>query len=187
MKNYILFIVAILFMGNAQAQSEKYGRTLNLGVGIGYYGYLGQTRPVIALNYEFDVAKNFTLAPFASIFTYRSNYYWGNPNKPNNDPSYRKYSYRATTIPIGVKATYYFDDILNANNKWDFYLAGSVGFAYRKVVWENDYSGSRTAYTDASPLYLDIHIGTEYHLNKDAGLFLDLSSGVSTFGLALHL
>jgi len=35
-------------------------------------------------------------------------------------------------------------------------------------------------------LFLNIHIGAEYHINKKVGVFLDLSSGVSTIGLAIH-
>jgi hypothetical protein len=35
-------------------------------------------------------------------------------------------------------------------------------------------------------LFLDLHLGAEYHLNNRVGLFLDLSTGVSTIGLAIH-
>ena len=190
----IAFLTLFALNSNAQDKSvsdksatEKYGNTLNLGVGLGYYGYVGHTLPVVTFNYEFDVAKNFTLAPFAGIYSYQNYYYWGNPNKPNWDPSYRQYSYRETAVPIGVKGTYYFDRLLHANSKWDFYAAGSLGFVFRSVSWENGYYGDHNAYQSTSPLYLDAHIGTEYHLNQKAGLFLDLSTGVSTFGLALHL
>lgn len=162
---------------------EKYGKTLNLGVGIGYYGYLGHTVPMGTMNFEFDVARHFTLAPFVGIYSYRRTYYWGNPNK--NEP-YRHYSYRETAVPVGVKGTYYFDKLFRANAKWDFYAAGSIGFIFRSVTWENGYYGDRYAYSNASPLYLDAHIGAEYHMTQKAGIFLDLSTGVSTFGFAFH-
>lgn len=173
---------------NAQDKpsSEKYGKTLNLGAGIGYYGYVGRTIPVVMLNFEFDVAKNFTLAPFIGIHSYRNYYYWGHPDKPKWDPSYRQYSYRETAVPVGLKATYYFDQLLNANSKWDFYAAASIGFVFRSVTWDNEYYGDRYVYQNASPLYLQIHVGTEYHMTDKLGLFLDLSSGVSSFGLAVH-
>jgi hypothetical protein len=161
---------------------ERYGHSLNLGAGIGYYGYSGLTLPVVHINYEFDVAKNFTLAPFITYYSYHSNYYWGNKNYP-----YRDYSYTRTAIPIGVKGTYYFDQLLNANSKWDFYLGASLGFVIRKTVWEDGYYGETNVQRGASGLYLDGHIGTEYHLNRKFGLFLDLSSAISTFGLAIHL
>jgi hypothetical protein len=162
--------------------TEKYGNTLNLGAGIGYYGYVGHSVPVIHVNYEFDVAKNLTLAPFITYYSYQNYYYWGNPHYP-----YRNYWYRQTVIPIGVKGTYYFDQLLRAGSRWDFYLAGSIGFAFRSTTWENGYYGETVVQNSStSGLYLDAHIGAEYHLNAKAGLFLDLSTGISTFGLALH-
>ena len=184
----IIFLTALAINSHAQDQPtpEKYGTTLNIGAGIGYYGYIGHTLPVGTLNYEFDIARNFTLAPFVGIYSYRNYYYWGNPNKPDGDPSYRQYYYRETVVPVGVKGAYYFDQLFRATPKWDFYAAGSIGFVFRSVVWESGYYGDKYVYQSASPLYLNAHIGAEYHLNQKTGLFLDLSTGVSTFGLAVH-
>lgn len=180
-----ILLLSIILSSSMIAQEtsviEKHGNTLNAGIGIGYYGYIGSTIPVVHADFEFDIAKNFTLAPFITYYSYQRNYYWGNHNYPD-----RYYSYRRTVIPIGVKGTYYFDQLLKANAKWDFYLAGSLGFAYRKTVWESGYYGETAIQNSASGLYLDGHIGAEYHLSKRAGLFLDLSSGISTLGLALH-
>jgi hypothetical protein len=179
----ILLLIILGFNIKAQDKTapEKYGKTLNMGAGIGYYGYLGQTAPVGTINFEFDIAKNFTLAPFIGFYSYQRNYYWGDKNSP-----YRSYSYRTVVVPVGVKGTYYFDQLFHANPKWDFYAAASVGFAFRNTVWENGYYGDRNVYQTASPLYLDAHIGAEFHMTQKAGLFLDLSTGVSTFGLAIH-
>ena len=65
-------------------------------------------------------------------------------------------------------------------------MAGSLGFSIVKTSWDSGYYGDRNYYGDANPLFLDIHAGAEYHLNNNLGLFLDLSSGVSTIGLAIH-
>ncbi len=182
LKKSILFLSILPFGAFAQ---EKYGNTLNLGLGIGgrygYYGYASRSLPVLHLNYEFDVAKNFTLAPFISFSSFTNDYYWGNNNNP-----YRNYTYRETIIPIGLKGSYYFDDLLKANKKWDFYLAGSLGFAIINQSWDNGFNGDKNYYRGGSPLFLDLHIGTEYHFNSKLGAFLDLSSGVSTIGLAIH-
>jgi len=155
--------------------SESHGHTLNLGVGVGgyggYYGYYGRSLPVFSINYEFDVANNFTLAPFATFVTYHD--YWDG------------YGYRETIIPLGVKGTYYFDDILGASSAWDFYLAGSLGFSIVKTRWDDGYVGNND-YRTADPLFLDLHIGAEYHLSNKVGLFLDLSTGVSTLGLSFR-
>jgi len=151
---------------------EQYGRTLNLSVGVGgysgFFGYVGHSMPVLLINYELNVAKNFTLAPFVSFYSYRNKHY------------------RETVVPIGVKGTYYFDQLLRVNPKWDFYLAGSLGFAMANSTWDNDYVGDRNYSHRAKPLYLDIHAGAEYHINRRIGAFLDLSSSVSSIGIALH-
>ena len=184
----LFFLTALCFTGQAQSSSsgEQYGKTLNLGLGLGYsghYGYADRSSPVFHVNYEFDVSRNFTLAPFISFSSYSNSYYWGDHNK--NYP-YKNYTYHETIIPIGGKATYYFDDLLKANSKWDFYLAGSLGFAIITSSWDSDYYGDRDHYHHGSPIFLDLHIGAEYHFNKRLGMFLDLSSGVSTIGLAIH-
>jgi hypothetical protein len=175
-KIFILILFLSALGSNVSAQrnvnnSEKFGRTLNLGLGVGgyagYYGYIAHSIPVFNINYEFDVANNFTLAPFVTFFTYHQDYY------------------HETVIPLGVKGTYYFDQILGANPDWDFYLAGSLGFSIVKTSWDNGYYQDNT-YHAANPVFLDLHIGAEYHLSDKVGLFLDLSTGVSTLGLAFH-
>lgn len=185
-KILILFVllfalISLKSIARVNGSSETYAHTLNLGLGIGYYGYVGHSLPVFHINYELNAGKNFTLAPFLTFYSYSNDYYWGNPHYP-----YRYYSYRETVIPIGVKGTYYFDEILNAGSKWDFYLAASLGFAIRSVTWDSDYYGDKYAYHSSSGLYVDLHIGTEYHFNDRLGMFLDLSTGVSTIGLAIH-
>ncbi|MBC7553488.1 MAG: hypothetical protein H7257_05875 [Taibaiella sp.] len=159
---------------------EKYGKTLNLGIGVGYFNYIGRPVPFFSANYEFDVARQFTLAPFVGFASYRSNNYWKN-NGQNN-----RYYYHESVVPLGVKGTYYFDRILGANANWDFYLAASAGIAIHNVTWDDGYYGDKDVYRGRSPLYLDLHIGTEYHFAKRAGIFADLSTGVSTVGLAIH-
>ncbi|MDR3681031.1 MAG: hypothetical protein P4L41_13785 [Flavipsychrobacter sp.] len=183
---FMVLPLAFMFLQtNMQAQSiiqkqsapESFGNTLNLGVGPGYFGYLGVPAPFFFANYEFDVLRNFTLAPFIGITSYRSDAYYYH----NND-----YYYRETVIPIGVKGTYYFDELLGANPNWDFYAAASLGFAIDNVRWDDSYTGDRGVAHTANPLYLDVHIGAEYHVSHKVGLFLDLSTGVSTFGVAFH-
>jgi len=182
-----LILLTILFVGiffNGHAQ-EKFGSSLNLGLGVGgysgYYRYTGHTVPVLSVNYEFATARNFTLAPFVSIYTFSDQYYWGNANYPD-----QYYDYSETVIPIGIKGTYYFDEILGAGSPWDFYLGASLGFALVHARWEDGYNGDKNYYHSGNGLFLDLHIGTEYHISNNLGLFLDLSSGVTTIGVAIH-
>lgn len=183
--SFIMTLVTSKIFAQDKAPSSSYGNTLNLGVGVGgyygYYGYIGNTLPVFNLNYEFDVARNFTLAPFISFYSFNRKYYWG-----DKDHDYRYYNYRQTVIPVGLKGTYYFDQLLGAGSKWDFYLAGSLGFAIVRSNWDSDYYGDKKYYRTPNALLLDLHIGAEYHVSKKVGLFLDLSTGVSTFGIAIH-
>ena len=88
---------------------------------------------------------------------------------------------------MGIKISYYFDDLVRAGTKWDFYSAGSLGFVYRRTVWEPAYNGKNRIDPGMGPLYLDLHIGAEYHINKFTGVVLDLSTGVSSVALAIHL
>lgn len=186
MKKLLFLLLLITSLGSTLFAQEKYGKTLNIGLGAGgysgYYGYVNQTLPVIQLNYEFDVAKNFTLAPFLSYYSYSREYYYGNPSK-----GYKFYGFHETVVPIGLKGSYYFDSFLKASSHWDFYLGASIGFAFRRVTWDADYYGDRNYYNSGNPMFLDVHIGTEYHFNNKVGAYLDLSNGVSTLGLAFHI
>ena len=155
-----------------ESYGNEYGNTLNIGLGIGgyagYYGYIGHTLPVFDVNYEFSVARNFTLAPFVTLYSYSDEYY------------------TTYVTPIGVKGSLYLDQLLHAGSNWDFYVAGSLGIALVSDVRRSDYYGDRIYSNSTDPLYLDLHVGTEYHFSRNLGLFLDLSTGVSTIGLAIH-
>lgn len=178
MKALTLTVALILLTLGTNLSAQKnsgygeYGNTLNIGLGIGgysgYYGYVGHTLPVFNINYEFGVARNFTLAPFVTLYSY-------------SDPNYTTY-----VTPIGVKGTLYLDQLLHAGSRWDFYVAGSLGVSLVSTTWNDNYYGDRTYYRSVDPLYLDLHLGTEYHISRNIGAFLDLSTGISTIGIAIH-
>jgi hypothetical protein len=156
---------------------SEYGHTWNIGVGPGYFGRSFLRSPYITANYEFDVARNFTLAPFVGFSTYRSNPQpWGGG----------MFRYRGTIAPIGVKATYYFDDVLELPADWDLYAAASLGAVYINKKWDEGYTGRTGEIAGVDPVYVDLHIGAEYHINDATGIFVDLSGNVSSIGVALH-
>jgi len=172
-KIIVLSILFILTGALSSRSQEKYGNKLNVGIGIGYYGDYS-SQPVLHLNYEFDAARNFTLAPFITFYAY-------DEYDANHDIVYRE-----SATPIGVKGTYYFDQLLNAGRKWDFYGAGSLGFTIYNRTWDSGYTGSHEGYGGTSALFLDLHVGSRYWLSNKVGLFLDLSTGISTFGLTIR-
>lgn len=184
-KIFTSLVILMMFGATLSAQDsgypEKFGKTLNLGIGIGYYGYVGHPMPVLHADFEIDVVRNLTIAPFVNVYTYRKYHYWGDQDHP-----YREYYYRETVIPVGAKVSYYFDELLQAGPKWDFYVGSSLGFSIRNSRWENGYYGRHDVYHPNNSLYVDMHIGAEYHLNRSIGLLLDLSTGVSTIGLGIH-
>ena len=171
-----LLLLLTLLTPSTQAQRRtftgNYGHALNLGIGIGgysgYYGYYGHTLPVFDINYEFGVAKNFTLAPFLTVYSYSDD------------------NYRALVTPVGVKGTLYLDQLLHAGSDWDFYTAGSLGVAIVNTTWDSNYNGDRSYYHSVDPLYLDLHLGARYHFNRNIGAFLDLSTGISTIGISIR-
>ncbi|MGD0711741.1 MAG: hypothetical protein ABR968_11265, partial [Bacteroidales bacterium] len=114
-----------------------------------------------------------------------NNYYWGIECIQSIIP-YKYYYYHETVIPAGLKGKFYFNRLLNTGSKWDLYIAGSVGIAMVNATWESDYQGERNHFHTNDPLFLDAHIGTEYHLDTKLGIFLDISDGVSTIGLSFH-
>ncbi|GAA4469954.1 hypothetical protein GCM10023093_30280 [Nemorincola caseinilytica] len=162
---------------NRSTGHEHYGHTFNLGLGPGYFGAYLMRSPYFTFNYEIDVLPDFTLAPFIGFSSYRSN--------PQTFGG-RYYYYRGTIVPIGVKASYYFDDLINMPPRWDLYAAGSLGFTFINKRWEDGYTGVVGEIPGINPLFLDIHVGTEYHVSNHTGIFLDLSTGVSVVGVALH-
>ena len=176
----LTFIIALSLMilgSSLSAQKhfqsdERFGGALNLGLGIGgysgYSGSIGHTLPVLNVNYELGIVQNFTLAPFITLYSYSD----GN--------------YRELITPVGVKGSLYLDQLLHAGPRWDFYTAGSLGIALVSTTWNANYNGDRTYYSSVNPLYLDFHLGTEYHFSNHIGAFLDLSTGVSTIGIAIH-
>ncbi len=184
---HLIHLLFLSLIGNnlmAQETESKnfYGRTLNLAAGVGYYRYVSYPVKAASVNYEFQIHKNLTAAPFIAVYAYESTYYWGNAYYPASI-----YKYSETVVPMGIKISYYFDDLVRAGTKWDFYSAGSLGFVYRRTVWEPAYNGKNQIDPGMGPLYLDLHIGAEYHINKFTGVVLDLSTGVSSVALAIHL
>jgi hypothetical protein len=187
---FVAFFFLSISISNVNAQ-EKFGRTLNLGAGFGYYGYMGGIGPAVNVNYEFDLVKNVTLAPSVGFYTYHNDYYFGDYYYNGNYYGSNNYGYRDIVIPIGAKGTYYFDDLLNLPKQFDLYAAASAGVVFRSRTWDAGYNaayyGKKYYGHTYSPIYIDAHAGGEYHLNKGIGFYVDLSTGFSTVGIALHM
>lgn len=157
--------------------SEPMGRAFNAGMGPGYFGGLQLPAPYTTINYEYEVAGYTTIAPFLGFASYRSA-----PQVLGG----KNYYYRATILPVGIKATYYLDKLLHIPCRWDVYVAGSAGYAFTTKEWDYGYPGTDDAVPGITPHFLLLHLGAEYHVSKRTGLFADVSTGVATFGFAIH-
>jgi hypothetical protein len=184
--NLILLCVCLLSWKTAHTQStdgrENFGHTLNVTGGSSYYRYVGYAVAVGSIDYEFQIDRNLTLAPFLAMYSYSGSHYWS-----ADKSHYQYYSYQETVVPFGCKVTYYFDELLHASSRWDFYAGGSLGIIYRRTVWPSTYAGDKQIYPGTGPMYMNLHVGTEFHVSSHFGLVLDLSTGMSTAGIAWHL
>jgi|TARA_R110000737_G_scaffold21837_2_gene40378 hypothetical protein len=176
MKKLIL-LLSLVFLTTELVAQEKYGKTLNFGGGLSYSRYAPLPIPALNLNYEFDIAPNTTLGPYLSILHH-------------NDYGYnylgKKYKYSNTIVPVGVKSYYYFDGLFNWDKRFDVYAGLAVGFNIAFGRWENGYNGP--VYNPTyNPFYAQLHAGGEYHFKDNLGVYVDLSTGLSTVGLAFHL
>lgn len=122
----------VLSLFQTASAQELHGSTLNLALGIG-----GRQLSVFHINYEFDVAPAVTLAPFVSFYDY-SNF-----------------------IPIGVKGSFYFDNMLQINSSWDLYVAGTLGLGIVSDEWDTQYYRDRYNFRGPNAIFIDFHLGAE--------------------------
>jgi hypothetical protein len=178
-----LFFTAFVLLTDIQiataqnTDAEPMGRTFNASIGPGYFGGLQLPAPFSTINYEYEVAGYTTIAPFLGFASYRSA-----PQVIGG----KNYYYRATILPVGIKATYYLDKLLHIPCRWDVYVAGSAGYAFTTKEWDYGYPGTDDAVPGITLHFLLLHLGAEYHASKRTGLFADVSTGVATFGFAIH-
>lgn len=135
----ITLAIGLFCTQNATAQkksnassSETYGNVLNVGIGLDFL----ISAPILHANYEFDIAKNFTLAPYVNV------------------PSYLSF------LQFGAKGTYYFDDLIELNKNWDLFLGASAGLTFPYHNWDNKilslHVGSEYHINDRIGVYLDL-------------------------------
>ncbi len=179
---FILVALATSAFGRKRDRDyESYGNTVNVGLSLAYYKFVGEAVPAVRINYEIDVAEDITVAPFVGYFGFHS---FAFPDK--NSPLYRHY-YREIVMPMGATGYYYFDGLLGDHEAWDFYAGLSLGIQYRRKTWTDGYVGASTVAKNTADFYYDGHIGVEYHLSSKIGAYLDLSKGMTMFGIGVHL
>ncbi|GAB3181037.1 hypothetical protein [Telluribacter humicola] len=156
MKKFFLTFVAMamftLASQSAFAQFEKGDKLLNVGIGLGTYGYGG-----IGLGGSFEVGVHDAIS-VGVLGGYSGRSYVG---------------YNWSVVTVGARGSYHFNELLNmADERFDLYAG--LGLAYRGVNYGGFYGGY------GNGVSLLAHVGGRYYMKPNLGLFAELGSGFST-------
>lgn len=162
----LLFVLSLLVGTQSFAQyvPDKGSKLLNVGVGVGGYGFGGyagygfSTGVAIGASFEAGVYKNITVGGFAD---YRRVGYVGISGGTNY-------------IYIGARGSYHFNELLNlATDKADLYAGIGLGYLSAPVdaAYYVGYSSGK--------IILPIHLGGRYFFSDKVGGFAELASDVA--------
>jgi hypothetical protein len=161
--NFLLLAIGLLVgtQSFAQLAVDKGTKFVNLGVGLGGYGYYSGGGG-IGLNAaaDFGVAKNITVGAVAGYRSYGS-----------------VGAYNYNSFDIGARGSYHFNEILNlGTDKADLYAG--LGLSY----FSFSYGGYLNNY---GAVYVPIHIGGRYFFSENLGGFAELGSSLATLKLGI--
>lgn len=137
----------------AQMSIDKGTKFVNLGIGVGGFGYGGIGFNAAA---DFGVAKNITAGAQAG---YRSvNIITG---------------YNVNYLDLGVRGSYHFNELISTPDNIDLYAGLTLTYVNVSTSYST-YGGS------ASGIYVPIHLGGRYMFAEKTGVFAELGSAVQT-------
>lgn len=149
----------------AQLAVDKGTKFLNLGIGVGGYGYF--TGSGLGLNVGLDVGiiKNITVGGVVG---------------------YRTYGSGVNSFDIGPRGSYHFNELLNlSTDKADLYAG--IGISYYRLSYGDTYLRSIGVANSYSQVYAPLHIGGRYFFTDKIGGFAELQSSLSTLKLGLTI
>lgn len=160
----VCLVGALSFLSNsALAQYKKGDNLLNLGLGLNSYYSAGV--PVSAI-YEAGVSKDIS---FGGGIDYLSHTY-----------GYLNSNYRYTSVYIGLRGSYHFNELLNLRSN-DVDIYGGLSLGYRSFSWsEGNFNGTGLNSNYSSGLYLGVHVGGRYYFSNNVAGFLELGALGST-------
>ncbi|WP_420149604.1 hypothetical protein [Spirosoma sp.] len=145
----------------AQLAVDKGSKFINLGIGVGGYGYY-TVGSGIGLNAsaDFGVYKNITVGAVAGYKSYGS-----------------VGTYKYNSFDIGARGSYHFNELLNlGTDKADLYAG--LGISY----FSFSYGGFLDNY---GTVYVPIHLGGRYFFSENVGAFAELGSSLATLKLGV--
>lgn len=166
--NFSLLLAILLLAGTqsfAQLAVDKGTKFINLGVGLGGYGYYtGGGGIGLNAGIDFGVYRNITAGVSAGYKSYGS-----------------VLNYNYNSFDVGVRGSYHFNELLKlSTDKADLYAG--LGISY--------FSFSYGGYLDNyGAVYVPIHIGGRYFFSEKFGAFAELGSSLATLkaGLTIKL
>ena len=164
-----LIAVAIFITHSLQAQNLKGTNYINLGIGVGTFGFTGSGGIPIVGSVEHGFSDKISAGIYGGIIK----------RKFGNDLIY---SYRI----FGVKGAYHFNEELNITDaKIDLY--GGVALYYRgyKLKYKDHEDPQYNMKSSGGNLGLGIFAGGRYLFAKNAGAFAEVGYGISPLQLGI--
>ena len=143
----------------AQLAIDKGTKFVNLGIGIGGYGYFNGSGLGFNAAADFGVAKNITVGGVAG---------------------YRGYGDGVSSFDIGARGSYHFNELLSVPEAVDLYAG--LGISYFSLNYGSTYGVLTGSY---STTYIPIHIGGRYFFSDNLGGFAELGSSLATLKLGI--
>lgn len=186
----LLALVCVLTLSETHAQTVSKGDRM-IGVGIGFFNQIrpsGFTTnlPPIQLQYEHGLFDNFTLSGLVGFSTssFIDKGYRTIPFSPYVY-EYQEYEWNVTNIVIGLKGTYYFDELIDLPDNLVPY--GSLMLAHN-IVSENVTmrAGSEFLNPSLDPVnqsesFVGLVVGAKYFLGDNLSIYGEFGKSIALF------
>ncbi|MCF6352042.1 MAG: hypothetical protein L3J06_03430 [Cyclobacteriaceae bacterium] len=158
-------LFTLLFTVNSFAQfnpAANDSKMLSVGLGVSGWGI-----PIYG-RYEFSVADNITVG---GVLSYQSKRY-GIPG----------FDYRLSYFGIAARGSYHFNELLGADDKWDFYAGATLGYYFSSFSGDA-FAGSNNL--GDGGLGVGVHIGARYFINEKIALNAEFGGGSAVSGATI--
>ncbi|MFD2573738.1 hypothetical protein ACFSUS_24070 [Spirosoma soli] len=149
----------------AQLAVDKGTKFLNLGIGVGGYGYFSGSGIGLNAGLDAGIIKNVTVGGLVG---------------------YRSYGSGVNSFDLGVRGSYHFNELLQlGTDKADLYAG--VGLSYYRISYGDYYAGIPGFSNSYNTVYFLGHIGGRYFFTDKIGGFAELGSSLATLKLGVTI
>ncbi len=166
--NFSILLVLGLLAGTqsfAQLAINKGTKFVNLGIGVGGYGYFNGSGLGLNAGVDIGVYENITAGAVIG---------------------YRGYGNGVSSFDLGVRGSYHFNELLNlTTDKADLYAG--IGISYYRLSYGDTYLRSIGIADSYNTTYVPFHVGGRYFFSDNLGGFAELGSSLATLKLGVTL